>query len=283
MAAKQHLRERSSADLASSQPTHSLTKMARLTFSLVRREVQSRYRGSALGLIWSMVTPVLMLGVYTFVFGVVFKSRWTTSSEDAAPIEFAVILFIGLIVFQLMSETVIRAPTLIQSNVAFVKKVVFPLEVLVPVALGTALFHALVSLFILLPFIYFVFGHVPITGILLPLVWLPFLLLVAGLSWFLASLGTFVRDIGQFVGTVVTALLFLAPVFFPLSALPEWLQPWLILNPITIPIDQSRQVLIFGELPDWGLFGSYSAAGLITCLIGFFWFQRTRKGFADVL
>ena len=262
---------------------HSLLEKSRLALSFANREIRGKYRGSWLGILWSIITPVLMLGVYTFVFGVVFKSRWSTSDENATPIEFAVILFVGLIVFQIMSETVMRAPTLVQNNSAYVKKVVFPLEILVPVALSTAVFHAAVSVFVLIPFQYFVFGSIPLTSLLLPIILLPFIILVAGISWFLASLGTFVRDIGQIVGTIVTASLFLAPVFFPVSALPDWLQPWLVINPITIPIDEARKVLIFGENPDWLILSYYSIVSLAIGTLGYSWFQRTRKGFADVL
>lgn len=255
----------------------------RLTWELTKREIESRYRGSALGLIWSMITPLLMLGIYTFVFGTVFQSRWGQTDTHTPPAQFAVILFVGLIVYQIFAETITRAPTLMIANPNYVKKVVFPLEILVPVAIGNALFHAGVSLLILLPFVYLVMGAIPLTSLLLPLVVVPLLLLAAGAGWFLASLGTYTRDIGQFVGTLATALLFLAPIFFPSSALPVWVQPWLALNPVTVPVEQAREVLIFGNLPNWDLLWSYSLIAIIFCASGYLWFQKTRKGFADVL
>lgn len=249
----------------------------------MRREIEARYRGAGLGLIWSILTPLLMLGVYTFVFGTVFRSRWVTSAADASPAEFAVILFVGLIMFQLLAETVNRAPGLMLSNQSYVKKVVFPLEILVPVAMGTALFHASISLLVLLPFILFVFGDVPVTAVFLPLVAAPLVMMILGISWFLASVGTYLRDVGQFVGTAVTALLFMAPIFFPLSALPVWLQPWLALNPLTVPVQQAREVLIFGKMPDFAELGAYTLVAMIVCFAGYIWFQKTRKGFADVV
>jgi len=263
--------------------TGSTSYKLRLIGTLARREIEGRYRGAGLGLVWMALTPLLMLGVYTFVFGTVFKSRWTSSAADASPAEFAVILFIGLILFQLLAETVNRAPSLMLVNTSYVKKVVFPLEILVPVALGTALFHAGITFMVLLPFIVAVFGDVPVTAVLLPLVVAPLLLLILGVSWFLASVGTYMRDVGQFVGTAVTALLFLAPIFFPLSALPSWLQPWLFLNPLTLPVQQAREVLIFGNMPDFGQLGAYSLVSATVCLLGYIWFQKTRRGFADVL
>lgn len=254
-----------------------------LILPLVRREIVGRYRGSVLGMFWSLLTPLFMLFVYTFVFGMVFKSRWTGASADASMGEFAVTLFAGLIVFQLFAEVIGRAPTLILNNQNYVKKIVFPLEVLVPAALGSALFHVGVSLVVLFLFMLPIKGGIPWTVVLLPLVLVPYCLSILGLSWFLASLGTYVRDIGQILSTLITALLFTSPIFFPLSALPDWIQPWLLLNPAALPVVQARDVLIFGLLPDFPALATYAAASLAVAVFGYLFFQKTRKGFADVL
>jgi lipopolysaccharide transport system permease protein len=261
----------------------SVTRHFSLTAQLIRREIVGRYRGSVLGILWSLLTPLFMLAVFTFVFGTVFKARWTGTSENASVGEFAVILFTGLIVFQLFAEVVNRAPGLILANQNFVKKIVFPLEILVPVALGSALFHAAISFAILLTFIYAIHGMIPWTALLLPVVLTPFCLMILGLSWFLASLGTYVRDIGQILGTLVTALMFLSPIFFPLSALPDWLQPYLLINPVALPVTQAREVLIFGALPDFAALGVYTFVAAAIAWLGYQFFQKTRKGFADVL
>ena len=255
----------------------------RLTYELIKREIESRYRGSVLGIVWSMITPLLMLGIYTFVFGTVFRSRWGAADAQTPPAQFAVILFSGLIIYQIFAETLIRAPSLMIANSNYVKKVVFPLEVLVPVSIGNALFHAAVSMLILVPFLFLFMGGIPWTAIFLPFVLIPLILVSAGFGWFLASLGTYARDIGQFIGTIVTALMFLAPIFFPSSALPDWVQPWLVLNPVTIPVEQAREVLIFGRLPDMDALITYSLISVIIAASGYLWFQHTRKGFADVL
>lgn len=256
----------------------------------VRREIAGRYRGSMLGILWSLLTPLLMLAVYTFVFGVVLRARWAgggdaggAAAAEPSMAEFAVILFAGLIVFQLFAEVITRAPTLILTNANYVKKVVFPLEILPVVALGSALFHAGVSIVVLLVFRLMVFGVVPVTSLLLPLVLAPFCLLILGLSWFIAALGVYYRDINQFLGTLVMALLFLSPIFFPLSALPEWLRPWVALNPISFPVEQTRAVLIFGTLPDFAGLAAYTVFAIAIATLGYAWFQKTRKGFADVL
>jgi len=254
-----------------------------LAIQMIRREIVGRYRGSALGVLWSLLTPLFMLGVYTFVFSVVFQARWAADRQPTGTIEFAIILFTGLIVFQLFAEVVNRAPTLILFNVNYVKKVVFPLDILPVIALGSALFHAAVSLIVLFGFMVVFMGGIPLTALLFPVVLAPFLLLILGLGWFLASLGVFVRDITQFLGTLVTALMFLSPIFFPSSALPPWIRPYLFLNPVTLPIEQARDVLIWGKMPDFvGLF-VYTVIALVVAMLGYMWFQKTRKGFADVL
>lgn len=258
-------------------------KQLPLLLPLIRREITGRYRGSALGMVWSLLTPLFMLGVYTFVFGQVFKARWAGANPDASMGEFAVTLFAGLIIFQLFAEVVTRAPGLILANQNYVKKIVFPLELLVPVALGGALFHAGVSLLVLIVFMLPIHGGVPWTALLLPLVLVPYCLSILGLSWFLASLGTYVRDIGQVLGTLVTALMFLSPIFFPLSALPEWIQPWLMLNPVALPVEEARNLLIFGKLPDFTALAIYAMVSLLVAVLGYQFFQKTRKGFADVL
>lgn len=270
-------------DDESSSALPSLVKDWRLTKVLIQREIEARYRGSVLGILWSFITPLLMLGVYTFVFGTIFQARWTAGEKAAATGEYAVILFAGLIVYNIFAETINRAPALILGNVNYVKKVVFPLRVLVPVALGNALFHGIIGFTILLPFIMLVFGSLPWTVVLAPLVLLPFLLAITGLGWFLASIGTYARDISQFINTMTTTMLFLAPIFFPRTILPEWARPLMSLNPVTIPVEEMRKVLVLGEVPDWTVLGIYSlcAGGLFA--LGHLWFAKTEKGFADVV
>jgi lipopolysaccharide transport system permease protein len=262
---------------------------ANLIFTFIRREITGRYRGSVLGIVWSMLTPLFMLAVYTFVFGTVFGARWADESTGAgrhgehSMAEFAIILFAGLIVFQLFAEVINRAPMLVLSNVSYVKKVVFPLQILPVVALGSALFHAAVSFAVLLGFILVVYGSIPFTALLLTVVLAPYCVVILGLSWFLAAFGVYYRDINQFLGTLVTALMFLSPIFFPVSALPEWIRAWVALNPIAFPVEETRAVLIFGRMPDFPGLAVYMAAGLAIAVLGYTWFEKTRKGFADVL
>lgn len=259
----------------------SLWRNRSLAKALVQREVVGRYRGSIMGILWSFFNPVFMLAVYTFVFSVVFKARWSGGSESKT--EFALILFAGLIVFNLFAECFNRAPSLILSNVNYVKKVVFPLEILPWVALGSALFHALISLGVWLIAYLFLFGVPHITVLLLPLVILPLLLLIMGLTWALASLGVYLRDVSQFIGVLTTVLMFLSPIFYPASALPEQYRHLLLLNPLTPAIEQARDVLFWGKVPNMTILLVYLLGAALAAWLGFAWFQKTRKGFADVL
>lgn len=252
-----------------------------LIYSLSKREVIGRYRGSVMGILWSFFNPVLMLAVYTFVFSVVFKARWAGGSESKT--EFALVLFAGLLIFNLFAECISRAPVLILSNVNYVKKVVFPLEILPVVALGSTVFHFLISLVVWIIFYLIFFGIPPTTIFLLPLILLPFVLMVLGLSWLLASLGVFLRDVGQMIGMVITVLMFLSPIFYPITALPEKFQSFMYINPLTFVIEQARNVMIWGKYMDFGGWAMWMAISLAIAWVGFAWFQKTRKGFADVL
>lgn len=259
----------------------SLWRNRSLIKALTQREVIGRYRGSVMGILWSFLNPVFMLLVYTLVFSVVFKARWSGGSDSKT--EFALILFAGLIVFNLFAECFNRAPGLILANVNYVKKVVFPLEILPWVSLGSALFHTLISLGVWLITYVILFGVPHVTVLLLPLIMLPLLLLIMGLTWGLAALGVYLRDVSQFVGTVTTVLMFLSPIFYPITALPEKYQHLLLLNPLTPVIGQARDVLFWGKLPDMTILSVYLVGATLIAWLGFAWFQKARKGFADVL
>jgi lipopolysaccharide transport system permease protein len=265
-------------------PVHLLRGIWRsrdLILQMTKREVVGRYRGSILGMLWSFFNPVLMLTIYTFVFSVIFKARWGTGGDSK--FEFALILFAGLIVFNIFAECVNRARSLIVGNVNYVKKVVFPLEVLPLVTMGAALFHGLISLIVLIVFYLLLSATLHWTIIFAPLVILPLLFLVLGLSWFLASFGVFVRDTAQAIGMLTTVLMFLSPIFFPVSALPDKYQAFIYMNPLTFVIEQMRNVLLWGKLPWWPGWSLSMLLGVVVTWGGLFWFQKTRKGFADVL
>ena len=259
----------------------SLWRNRGLVWALVQREVAGRYRGSIMGMLWSLFNPIFMLAIYTFVFSVVFKARWNVGSDSKT--KFALMLFAGLMIFSLFSECLNRAPGLIIGNTNYVKKVVFPLDVLPWVALGSAFFHFLVSLSVWLIAYAILFGTPNITVLWLPFVVFPLVLLTLGITWFLASLGVFLRDVGQVIGVLIPVLMFMSPIFYPVTALPEAYQGYLRMNPLTPVIEQARAVMFLGQLPDFAQLAIHGFVSLVVFWLGFAWFQKTRKGFADVL
>lgn len=263
------------------EPLSALWQHRTLIRRLARRDLEARYRGSLLGLFWTLLTPLLMMSVYTFVFSVIFQARWGASGGGKA--EFALLLLSGLILFTVFSECVARAPGLMLENVSYIKKVVFPLEILPAVVLAVALVNAAIGFVILQIFAVFVFGPPPPTTLLFPLILLPLCLVTLGVSWFLASLGVFLRDIRQMVGVLVTALMFLSPIFYPVSAIPAGFRTVIELNPMTPLLEYTRDALFWGRVP--GLTGwlAYAAISYLVAWLGFAWFQRTRKAFADVV
>lgn len=254
-----------------------------LVVRLTSQEVGQRYRGSYLGIVWSVITPVLMLVVYAFVFSIVFQARWGEAAGTPRRGEFALTLFAGLIPFGVFAEVVNRAPGLVLSMPNYVKKVVFPLEVLPVVAVGAAVVHSLISAAILVGASLFFLGSVHPAVLLLPLAYVPLVLLTLGLGWFLASLGVYVRDIGQAIGVITQVLFFVSPIFYPVSAVPEGLRWVLHANPLTMILGGFRRTLLWGQAPEWGAWAGLTLATAAVALLGYAWFMQTKKGFADVM
>lgn len=251
-------------------------------WQMTRREVLGRYRGSLMGLAWSVLTPLLMLGVYSLVFVGIFQSRWP-GMETGGGVAFALQIFAGLLVFNLFAEVMNRAPRLVLEQPNLVKKVVFPLEILPWVSLIAAVFHMLLSLVILIGAAAFILDGVPVSAVAAPLVlacMIPFLL---GMAWFLAALGVFLRDVGQVMSPVVTAAMFLSPVFYSLESLSAGFQFWMRLNPLTLIIEELRRTVLLGDWPHWPLLGVYLVLSCGVAVAGAAFFKLTRKGFADVL
>lgn len=253
-----------------------------LILALVRRDVTSRYRGSALGMLWTILNPLLMLSIYTFVFSEVFGMRWGGGTHDS-PRDFALMLFAGMLLFTLFSECVNRAPALIVANPNLVKRVVFPLEIQSWVVLLSGLFQTAVNLAVLLIAFLVLKGAPPWTALLIPVVILPLSLVILGLVWFLSSLGVYLRDTGQVVGHLVVMAMFLSPLFYPVTAIPERFRPLFFLNPLTMLMEEARKLLILGHLPNWSGLGLFTVTAALFAALGFWWFQRTRRGFADVI
>ena len=259
-----------------------INKNRYLFLQMLKREFEQRYRGSQLGFIWAFIYPIMMLLVYTFVFGMVMKVKWGVAGQDN--IAFGIILFAGLLCHSFLAETFVGAVGLITGNQQYVKKVVFPLQILSLVQICNSLIHMLLGLFILLAIYLLSGGTLHATIVLVPVVLLPFIAFLLGMSWFISVLGVYVRDLGQFMGVLVTVLLFLGPIVYPFSAIPEALQNYVLwLNPLTIIVEQLRAVVLFGQMPDWYLLGIYSIFAGLMLVLGAWFFNKTRDGFADVI
>ncbi|HCK7192315.1 TPA: ABC transporter permease, partial [Enterobacter roggenkampii] len=238
---------------------------------MTKRDILGKYKGSAIGVLWSLINPMLMLIIYTLVFSVVFKARWGTGAVDEPKTQFAVILFVGLIIHSFISECLVRSPNLILQYSNYVKKVVFPLEILPLVTVLSALFHSVIS-YVVLCIAFFMFnGYLHWTIIFAPLVFLPLFVLSLGLVWLISSLGVYIRDIGQSIGIIVTILMFLSPVFYPLSALPKTMQSIVLLNPLTYIIEQSRNVIVWGKLPDFYGLSLYLSISIVISTLCYIW------------
>lgn len=252
-----------------------------LIFSLIQREIHSRYRGSTIGLIWSIINPAFTLAVYTLVFTKVFTVRWPGGKES--PIEFALLIFIGMTVFNLFSECVLRAPALIVTNTNYVKKIKFPLEVLPWISLGVGIFHMLVSSAVWLAFYGLTMGAPPASCIIFPVILLPLLLCILGLSWILSALGVYFRDITHIISALLLPLMFLTPVFYPTSALPPELHQAMGMNPLAQVIENARMVIFWGGIPNFIEWGESVIFSTIFAISSLCLFQKSREGFSDVL
>lgn len=248
---------------------------------LAKRAILGRYRGTVLGLLWSLLTPLLLLAVYTFVFGTILQVRWVSQSGGNA--EFAAILFSGMLVHGILAECLTQASTLIVSNPQYVKKVVFPLEALPWVTVISAFFQGVISTGILLAYLFFVQGSIPWTAVLFPIPLFVLAFVCIAVGWLISATAVYLKDIAQMMGLLSTVLFFMAPILYPKTALPVEFQNLLYLNPLTYIIEQFRAVVLWGELPNWNGLGLYGVASVVIAWMSLAWFQRTRRGFADVL
>ncbi len=248
---------------------------------LVRRDISSRYRGSVMGVLWAFVGPLLMLAIYTFVFSVIFQARWSTDINNKTA--FAMNLFIGIILHGIFAESMSRSPQIILQNTSYVKKIIFPLWLLPIVPVFSAVFHAVISTFALLITFLLLKNELSLHALLLPLAFLPIVLFSLGLSWFLAGVGVYLRDISQVMPMFITILMFMAPIFYPVTAIPEDYQHWLYLNPLTYAVEMARGLLFTQAFPSLFDYSVYFLVAILTAVCGFLFFSKVRKGFADVL
>jgi lipopolysaccharide transport system permease protein len=251
-----------------------------LIYAIAKRDVESRYKGTILGLLWAMVTPLIAMSIYIFVFGTIFNAKWV-KGEDG--VQYVLLLYMGLIIFNCFSECINRAPMLVLSNSNYVKKIIFPLEVLSVSSALSSLFQVGLSMIIWLIIYLFAFGSLNLTVLFAPIILIELAMLCVGIGLILSSVGVFVRDLTQIMSSITSMLLFLSPVLYPVSSIPEEYRGWIYLNPLVQIIESIRLVMFYGKVPDPYLMLSSMFIQIIIFLMGIYWFQKTKKGFADVM
>ncbi|MGH6980456.1 MAG: ABC transporter permease [Stellaceae bacterium] len=245
------------------------------------REIESFFRGSMLGKVWAVVVPLFMLGMYTLVFGVVLHVHWPGRPRNEW--EMALIYFAGLVLSAFFVESVTRAPTLLFQYSSFVKKVVFPLEIMPLVLVGGAFFRAAIGACVLGVYYLLLEGLPPLAAITIPLSIVPLAFATLGLAWVFTAIGIYIRDLRHVMLIIMPSMMFLAPIFFPLSAVPPSVRPIFLLNPLTFPVETIRGALFFGIWPDWLGLAIYTVVSLLLARLGFAIFQKLRPGFADLI
>ena len=251
---------------------------------LTIRDVGLKYKGSKLGICWAAINPLLMLSVYTLIFSQVFKARWGDSAVHADdPIYFGLNIFCGLIIFNMYAECVARGPRSISSNPNFVKKIIFPLSTLGVTVVGSALTQALINCMILIMIEMTFMHNLPITTLAIPMIWLPVILQLLGITWILSVVGIFLRDIEQVMNAVISALMFMSPIFYPSGALPQKIRWIAEVNPLTFGIEETRNLLIKGNMTQTSEWMLQMLLSLVICQCGYWFLDRTKKHFGDLV
>lgn len=250
---------------------------------MLQRNIRTRYHGSVLGFLWGFAHPLMMLAVYTFVFGLVFKARWGVESLDENRAAFPVIMFCGLAVFNLFSESINNCGALIIQHANFVKKVIFPLELLPLCTVATSFFFGIAWFLLLLAGTCIFLQYPAWTVLFLPLTLFPLLLFTVGISFAVAAFGVYLRDVPQLVGIVTQILFFMTPIFYPVALVPENLRWLLQMNPLTPVVEETRKIFLYGQEPDYTTCMWLAFFSLAVFQLGFVSFSKMKKGFADVL
>ncbi|HAS3607706.1 TPA: ABC transporter permease [Vibrio cholerae] len=250
-----------------------------LIISLTKREIENRYRNSSLGILWSVVLPLFMLAIYSFVFGFVFKSKWGVETS----VNYSLMMFIGLIVHAYYADCLGKATSLIQSNANYVKKVIFPLESLCWVSLLSSLFQFFISMSVFLLFYFFQGNEVFITQLLFPIILIPMIVVSLALINFLSALSVYVRDVSHIISVVVSVMLFMSPIFYSIESVPESYRWIIYLNPITFTVEALRDSVIYGKVFNLSHYAIYLFISIMLYYLSKKWFNKLKYGFSDVI
>lgn len=278
---EQSMHGKSSGIQKQAGPFSALRRHRHLFLQLLKRDVQTTLRGSILGMGWIVVTPLVLVGIYTFVFGFVLQTSWFT--ETNSPLHVPLIYFTGLTVFSLFMEVISRSPEFVRANRTYVTKIVFPVEILSWVLVGTASVKYAASLALLVIFLLFVTGGLPPAILMLPLVLAPFVTMLLGISWYLSAIGTYLRDLNQLVQAIGPVLMFISPIFYSIDQVPETARIIFWANPLTFILETMRGLLFFDTPVNWSAYAIYWMVAIAVFLSGFAFFKRAGRQFADVI
>ena len=249
--------------------------------TLTKADIKQKYQGSVLGILWSLIVPLLMLAIYTFVFSEIFKTKWEIDTSNK--FQFALMLFCGLSIYNMFADVLGRSVSLIVSNQNYVKKVVFPLELLPLVITFSALFNCIISFMVLIIANTILGGTLHTSTLFMPLILLPHIVFCAGIAYLISAISVYLRDMASFVSVLIMVFMYLTPVFFSLTAIPEAFRQVMMFNAMTYAIENMRNVIIYGTSVNWGYFGISCAVSIMLFGLGWWVFRRAKDGFADLL
>jgi lipopolysaccharide transport system permease protein len=252
-----------------------------LLWQFTKREIERRYRGTLLGLFWSFMTPLLMLVVYTIVFGFIFGGSYGHPGETK--VQFTLGLFCGLLLWDIIAGSIVAAPGLIVGNANFVTKVIFPLEILSIAMVSSTLVHTVIGFIPLLLLLVVSQGTIAFSAMSLFLIFIPILFYTLGITWILSALGVFLRDISAMIPAMITILMFMSAIFFPITAIPLAWRWVMMLNPAAVLISMARNALVFHQWPDMTMYGVQLFLSILVATLGYALFMKMKPAFADVL
>ena len=245
------------------------------------RDISSRFKGSYLGIFWMIATPLFMLAIFTFIFGEIFKIKWLDIPESKN--YFAIILFSGLMIYNFFAESLSKSSTLFVSNVNYIKKILFPLEILPVISVLSCAVQLAVTFLVWLIFYFIVVGIPDLSILLFPIILLPFFFILTGLTFLFSTLGVFFRDTSSIINVLITMLLFLSPIFYPISIIPEEYQIYIYINPVAYQIEITRDILLWNTLPNLNYFGMYLVLSFLFFSLTISYFRKYKDRFIDVI
>ena len=264
------------------RPFEQMVQHQDLIAAILRREIRERFKGSIAGWIWAVIAPLLAITVYTFAFTTNLQLPVAESGEGTR-VTYSLFIFSGIIVFNFVSEMAFRAPMLLHEYTHFIKQTIFPSDMLAVISTLRATAYTLISIAVMLIFQFAITGSLPWTVLLMPLIFIPFMAFLIGMSWFLCAIGAFTRDAGYFMINVVPLFMFATPVFYPHTSLPPPFDFWIYANALTGYVEVMRDIVLLGKVPSLMVYGWTLITSVVTFYFGYWFFDRYRNVIVDVI